>query len=175
MNDAFSVLGLEPHFLIDRALLDERHRNLSKALHPDRHSMSSSTDRRRALNQAIAVNEAFRELKDPFSRAKLILSRSGIEVSEQTLVASPDFLMSVMELRESLSHARRAADLKTVETLTRQVSQEQSKVTSALAAALGEGELPAALEQASALAWLSKLRYFQRFLNEARAIEDELL
>ena len=57
MQDPFAALGIEPSFDLDLKKLEERHRDLAKALHPDRFSSTPASERRLSLNKAIEVNE----------------------------------------------------------------------------------------------------------------------
>ena len=81
-SDPFEALGVEPAFNLDLALLEQRHRDLSRALHPDRHASSGAAERRMALGRAIEVNEAFRKLKDPIRRAEALLALRGVQSGE---------------------------------------------------------------------------------------------
>ncbi len=67
--DPFDTLGVEPRFDLDLAALERRHRDLSRALHPDRYAGAPAAERRLALGRAIDANEALRVLKDPIRRA----------------------------------------------------------------------------------------------------------
>ena len=85
------------------AELEKRHRELSRALHPDRHADKTPAERRHALGKAIEVNEAFRVLKDPVRRAEALLRGRGVHIEEgKEAPADPSFLMDIMELRETL-------------------------------------------------------------------------
>jgi molecular chaperone HscB len=169
--DPFQTLGVEPSFTLDLGALEQRHRDLSRALHPDRFTGRPASERRQALSRAIEVNEAFRALRDPLQRAEAILRRSGVQRAEgQEPKPDAAFLMDVMELREALTDARRAGDLDRVTTLAAGVRAREQETRQALAALFGTVPLAiAAVEQR-----LGELRYFQRFLAEAGAIEDEL-
>src|SRR5271166_4326604 len=109
MIDPFETLGVEPGFSLDLAAVEQRHRDLSKALHPDRYTGAPAAERRMALSRAIDVNEALRVLKDPVRRAEALLRRSGVLVGEIHEPKPPSsLLMEMMELREELSEAARA-------------------------------------------------------------------
>src|SRR6185503_15334256 len=114
-SDPFEILGMEPRFDLDLRALEQRHRDLSRALHPDRYAGAPSAERRLALSRAIEVNDAWRMLRDPIRRAEAILRRGGVEIGE-TLEPkpSPDLLMEMMESREALSDAARKKDLAAV-------------------------------------------------------------
>jgi molecular chaperone HscB len=171
LSDPFETLGLAPVFELDLATLERRHRELSRALHPDRHAGRPSGERKQALGRAIEVNEAFRTLRDPVSRALVLLARHGRAVTEASgPPAAPALLMEVMERREALSEARRARDLVKVRALTRSVREREQRVLSEMAKAFVQ--LPPDFARIEPL--LGELRYHHRFLEEAMAVEDDL-
>jgi len=174
MSDPFETLGVEPRFDIDLAALEQRHRDLSRALHPDRYSGAPAAERRLALGRAIDVNEAFRVLKSPIRRAEAILRRAGVAVGETSEPRAPaDLLMEMMELREDLSEAARARDLGRVARLAQGMRVRQGEVARRLGGLLDDGrEDPQ--KMTAALPSLGELRYIGRFLDEVSAIEDEL-
>jgi molecular chaperone HscB len=169
MPDPFETLGVEPQFQLDLAALEQRHRDLSRALHPDRYAGAPAAERRLALGRAIDVNEAFRVLKDPVRRAEALLARGGVPVGEtREPKPPPDLLIEMMELREELADAGRAKDLARVHQLAERMRGRQRAVEGRLAQALANRDLNPALPA------LGELRYIRRFLDEVSAIEDEL-
>jgi molecular chaperone HscB len=171
LPDPFDTLGLPPVFDLDVPSLERRHRELSRALHPDRYAGRPSGERQQALGRAIEVNEAFRLLRDPVRRAEALLVRHGRAVSETSAPpASPELLMDVMERREALGEARRARDLGKLRALTRAVRDREQRVFAEMAKAFVQ--LPPDFARIEPL--LGELRYHQRFLEEALAAEDEL-
>jgi molecular chaperone HscB len=171
LSDPFETLGLAPVFELDPATLERRHRELSRALHPDRYAGRPSSERQQALGRAIEVNEAFRTLRNPVRRAEALLARSGRPVSESGgTPADPALLMAVMERREALGEARRGKDLAKVRGLTRSVREREQRVLLEMAKAFVQ--LPPDFARIEPL--LGELRYHHRFLEEALAIEDEL-
>ncbi len=173
----FETLGIAPTFELDVAQLDERHRALSGALHPDRYVGKPAAERRLALERAIEVNGAWRTLRDPIKRAETLLANAGVDVSEQaTPKASPTLLMEMMEVREALSAARQAQDMARIATLSDAMRERERVVLKALAegfSAVGD-MTPAQLGQVL-LPKLGELRYLRRFFEELHALEDELL
>src|SRR3954471_5694214 len=127
--DPFEALGVEPAFGLDLAVLEQRHRDLSRTLHPDRHAASGGAERRMALGRAIEVNEAFRNLKDPVRRAEALLARRGVQSGEgKEPPASPALLMEVMERREALAEIRSSRDAVALGRLIADVRQEETRV-----------------------------------------------
>jgi molecular chaperone HscB len=177
MPDPFETLGVEPRFQLDLGLLEQRHRALSKALHPDRYTGAPAAERRMSLAKAIDVNEAWRTLRDPIRRAEALLRRAGVDVGEGgEPKASPALLMEMMDAREELGDAARAKDTARVAKLGAAMQAREAAVLGALGRAFdafddGLGDPP---KMAQALPALGELRYVRRFLDEVSAIGEEL-
>jgi molecular chaperone HscB len=172
--DAFDVLGLAPALELDPSALEQRYRDLQRALHPDKFVHASSSERRESLSRAVSVNEAYRLLKDELKRAELLFQRlTGSKADGQT--ADPELLMEVMDLREELAAARKCRDGARGHTLASEVRGREQMAREELRSAyalLAVGASPAA--QAKAAHALGRLRYYRRFQDEAAALEDEL-
>lgn len=180
--DPFEVLGLEPSFRIDPKLLERRHRDLSRALHPDRYVGRPALERRRALNEAIGVNEAFRVLRDPVRRALALFERRGVETSEQAANSAampPEFLMEMMQRREDLSGARQQRQISAIEELANQTRERQQQVVENIAieferlADCAPQVEPQLLERLRGQ--IATLRFLSRLMEEIEASYDELL
>jgi molecular chaperone HscB len=169
--DPFEALGIEPAFNLDLGFLEQRHRDLSRTLHPDRHAASGAAERRMALGRAIEVNEAFRMLKDPVRRAEALLARSGVQGGEgKEPPASPALLMAVMERREALAEIRHSRNEAALTRLIAEVRalEQRTQVT------LAEQFAARASHSTEILKLIGELRYYRRFLEEAGSIADEL-
>lgn len=171
MIDPFETLGVEPRFDLDPTKLAERHRDLSRALHPDKYAGAPAAERRLALGRAIEVNDAFRVLKDPVRRAEALLRRAGVPVGE-TAEPKPSqaLLMDMMEQREELADARRSKDLAAVQKLADAVRAREAQVLGLLGQTIATGGDAIS----KALPHLGELRYLRRFLEEVSAIEEDL-
>lgn len=152
----FEVLGVPRTMKQDRAQLDRAFRETSRLVHPDRFRAKSAVERRLALEQTTAVNEAFQRLKDPRRRAEVLLSLEGIEIgSEEHRTQDPGLLMEMMELTEQIDGA---SDAKTLETMRARLAEERAQIL---------GDLEAHFDQhrgepAVAARWLERLRYLVR-------------
>jgi len=167
--DPFATLGIARAFDVDLADVEKTHRELSRALHPDRYVGAGASERREALAKAVEANEAWRIVRDPIRRAEALLRLRGVEVGEAAEPkADPEFLMEMLELREALAEARRARDLPGVRRMAALVEARSRDAERAFAAAFEGGETPAAIGK------LGELRFYRRFLEEVSAIEDEL-
>jgi molecular chaperone HscB len=175
--DPFETLGLVPSFEVDTAELERRYRDLQRALHPDKHVDATATIRQQSLSKAVDVNEAYRILRDDLRRAEALLRHMGAEVDDSSKApADPEFLMEVMELRESLSEARAESNMDAVVEVGAGAAKQERAVRDALAedfTQLAAASSAPLLEAASAK--LGRLRYYRRLRDEVAAIEDEAL
>ncbi len=166
MTDPFSILGVEARFDLELAELEKRHRELSKALHPDRYASAPAAERRMALSRAIEVNEALRALKDPVRRAEALARRSGMPVGEgKEPQPSPALLMEMMEAREELATAGAKKDRAKLGSLHAIMKRREAAIVGRLATAFAE-------TTAEVLPLLGELRYVRRFLDEVAALEE---
>jgi molecular chaperone HscB len=177
--DPFETLGIEPSFDVDLPALEQRYRELSRVVHPDKFAKSGARERRLAVGKAVDVNAAYRVLKDPVRRAEALLVRYGVSMDERAQPkAPPELLMEMMELREDLASAKEERDVARVKTLSDQVRARRERVVGALSQAFS-GLSPAsathrAALSASAVALVGELKYLVRFLDEVKLIEDDV-
>ena len=165
----FALLGVESRFDLDLGALEKTHRELSRALHPDKFAQANASERRAALEKAAAVNEAWRTLRDPIKRAEALFRMHGIAVGEDNEPKStPTFLMEVLEMREELAEARQKKDLAKVRKLGDAMKLRLQSAQKKLADGFAEKMDPLALLPA-----LGEMRVYKRFLDEVDAIEEE--
>ena len=103
----YESLGLEPKLSIDTEDLKKRFYERSRQLHPDRFSRASADEQQKALDMTALLNDAFRTLRDPVTRAQYFLRESGIELSKE---APPELLEEVFELNMALEELRGGDD-----------------------------------------------------------------
>lgn len=121
-ND-FELFGLKQQFAQERAVLDDRWKTLQREAHPDKFAVQGAAAQRVAMQWSARINEAYRRLKDPLTRAAYLCELGGVPVNAHTNTAMPaEFLMQQMEWREELDEAR---DVAALEALRRNV--ENSK------------------------------------------------
>jgi molecular chaperone HscB len=176
--DPFATLGIARSFDVDLAAVEKVHRELSRALHPDRYVGAPPSERRASLGKAVEVNEAWRIVRDPIRRADALLALLGVPVGESAPnKADPEFLMDMLEQREALAEAKAARDLEAVRRMAGAIQERARAVEAVLgkgfaAATPGNGHSPASLGQLAEK--VGELKYYRRFLDEVSAIEDEL-
>ena len=175
MPDPFQTMGVEARFDLDAEALRDRHRRLSAAVHPDRFARATSTERRLALERAVAINDAFKVLSDPVRRAEALMGVHGVTCGDgNEPQPDPMLLMAIMEEGEALSEARQARDVAKLARLTAsadaRVSAIEARLTEGFEAAEGDAGRLAAL-----LPTLGELRYAHRMLAQTRDAHDDVV
>jgi molecular chaperone HscB len=162
----FEVLGLEPVMRLQRDVLERAFHELSRKVHPDRFGQHGSMERRLALEQTTVVNEAYRTLRRPRTRAEHLMALRGRTIGgEAARLEDPEFLMEMLELSEQLQDARAPA---VIEPLRRDVAGRQRAHVEALERFFDDGEG----DESAAVTRLEQLRFFERFLDEVDARLD---
>jgi molecular chaperone HscB len=159
--DHFARLGLPAALELEPASLDRAYFALQRQWHPDRFVARPPDERARASSEAAALNDAYRTLKDPLSRAVYFAELRGVELpGDGKTIDDPDLLMEAMETREAL-HEAASADA--VDALAGEAKRQAQKALGELADLFLHEDKPAIRKT------LLRLRYFDKFAEEARA------
>jgi molecular chaperone HscB len=172
--DPFATLGIERKFDVDLGAVEKTHRELSRALHPDRFAAAGASERRLSLSKAVEVNESWRIVRDPIRRAEALFALAGVPVGEnREPKPSGELLMDMLEQREALADAKERRDLGAVRGLAEAIASREEaarrELASGFAKAAGDSR-----ELGSLVPKLGELRFYRRFLDEVSAIEDEI-
>ncbi|ANQ85205.1 co-chaperone HscB [Azoarcus olearius] len=160
-QDYFSLFGMPRRFRIDESALEAAWHGLQGEVHPDRFAHLPDVEKRRSMQWATRVNEGFRVLRKPLSRAQYLLELAGVDAAVDTNTAmSPEFLMEQMEWREAVEEARAAGEVDELEQLHLRLRQHSREVHAGLADALDDaGDYPAAAETVRRLMFIEKLQH----------------
>jgi molecular chaperone HscB len=109
--DYFEFFEIPRKLTLDAKDLETRFYALSRQLHPDLFSRRSAREREYSLEATAILNDAYRTLRDPISRALYVLRLEGFEVGEQgTKDVPPELLEEVFELNMALEELRGGDD-----------------------------------------------------------------
>lgn len=163
----FELFGLAPRFAIDLGSLESSFHRLQAELHPDRHAGGTETERRMALQHSTTLNDGYRTLRHPASRALCLLSLAGRDESQAAV--SSTFLMAQMEWREAIAEARASGDAVALDALSRRLRHKL---------AMQEKDLADALDSRSDFetAWqrVNEFRFFEKLRAEIDNALDQL-
>ncbi len=156
-DDDFTLFGLTPQFALDGPDLDARWRRLQAQVHPDKFAAQGAAAQRLAMQWAVRVNEAYRRLKQPLSRAQYLCELRGAAVDAESNTAMPaSFLMQQMAWREALDEAQEPA---AVQRLTDEVVKFERDLLTDLGRLLDDvGDAPAAARQVRALMFVNRFQ-----------------
>lgn len=162
----FEALGLPVRLLIDLEDLETRFYSRSRELHPDRFARATADVRQRALDASSVLNDAYRTLKNPVSRAEYLLTENGFDIAEQrSKDVPPELLEEVFELNMALEELK-GGD----ESVRPQLAGSKAKFE----AMLGEIEVLMAAESVRFDAGDDALPAIRGILNRRRYIENLL-
>ncbi|HEY6982656.1 Fe-S protein assembly co-chaperone HscB [Reyranella sp.] len=159
--DHFARLGVPAALDLEPAQLDKAYFARQRQWHPDRFVARPPEEKARASTEAAALNDAYRTLKDPLSRAVYLASLKGVELpGDGKTIDDPELLMEAMEAREALLEAE---TIEEVDLLARKAGSDMENALSGLAGLFSRDDRPA-LRSA-----LLRLRYLDKFADEARS------
>jgi molecular chaperone HscB len=104
-DNYFTLFGLSQQFAQNPEIIQSRYYQLQKSMHPDQLLHESQQAQAMALTYAAKISEAYHILKEPFSRAKYLLTQQGkFWVDDMSVKPNLpiDLLMEQMALREEL-------------------------------------------------------------------------
>lgn len=93
----FSLFEIEPKYFLNPENIEQKYRQLSRKLHPDRWRKKSAVERRFSLQWTALVNEARKTLLDPILRGRYIAT--GTAKVAETSTISQDFLEKIFSLQ----------------------------------------------------------------------------
>jgi molecular chaperone HscB len=108
--DHFALLGLERDYDLGAETLSERFVALSRQVHPDYFSEQPGGQGRLAMRNSARLNQAYRTLRDPFTRAEYLLELAGGACSAEDRSVPANLLAEAMQLREQIEEAKSQSD-----------------------------------------------------------------
>ena len=109
MTDFFSFLGLPRKLNIDAADLEQRYRALSRQFHPDYFYNATAAERRVSVERSSYLNDAYRTLKSPISRAAGDAQKVPAALLEEVFALNEE----LDEIREARAGGAPPGDLRT--------------------------------------------------------------
>jgi len=83
--------------------LEQRYLDLSRECHPDHHATATPEQQISMLERSARINDAYRDLRDPWLRAARILELRSPGVLDRNKQLCPVFLAEAMELSEEVA------------------------------------------------------------------------
>jgi len=173
-SNFFELFEVPAAYEVDLDLIQQRYRDLQKAVHPDKFVNGSDQEKRISMQQTSWINEAFNTLRQPVERAIYLLKLKGVDLNlENETTMDAVFLMEQMEMREALSEVRSNDDpLASLDDFSAQLKNKMKHMTESFSEVYGKDQLDDAKEL------IRKMQFLQKAKNEvdelSAKIEDEL-
>ena len=170
----FELFDVPVAYEVDLDLVQQRYRELQKAVHPDKFVNASDQEKRISMQQTSWVNEAFNTLKQPVDRAIYLLKLKGVDINlENETTMDAGFLMDQMEMREALSEVQSKDDpLAELDGFSSQIKNKMKHMMEGFSVAHESDQLDDARE------WIRKMQFMQKAKKEvdelSAKIEDEI-
>ena len=160
----FSLFDIAQQYTIDLASLEQRYRVLQRITHPDRYASASDQQKRMYMQKNAQINDGFHVLNDMVARGEHLLEVRGVELpSEQETIGDVDFLMTQMELRESLSSVGNIDEIESLrDEISNSIEDYLARITELLNNNTQTDNHDAGIE-------LSKLKFLKKIAAEAKA------
>ncbi|MCW8922776.1 MAG: Fe-S protein assembly co-chaperone HscB [Gammaproteobacteria bacterium] len=170
----FELFDVPVSFEVDLDLVQQRYRELQKAVHPDKFVSASDQEKRISMQQTSWINEAFNALRQPVERAIYLLKLKGVDLNlENETTMDAMFLMEQMEMREALSDVQSKDDpLAALDDFSVQIKNKMQAMAANFSIAYEDDQLDDAKELIRKMQFMQKAR---KEVDELTAkIEDEL-
>jgi molecular chaperone HscB len=171
-SDYFAIFGIEKKLALDVEDLQRRFYSHSREWHPDRHARAGAQQLAYAEDATATLNDAWRTLRDPVSRAEYVLKSEGFDIGEQRgRDVPPELLEEVFELNMALEEARDgdaaakeevARAMTKFERLLSQIDSERDQIFLAYDAS------PSRETLTSLRSLLNRRKYLQNLVRDAR-------
>ena len=169
----FEIFSLPVGWIIERAAVDARYRQLQQQFHPDRYAAKGDVDKRLAVQTAALINDAYQTLISPLKRAQYLMQLDGIDADQESHITSDGaFLMSQIDLREELADIGQdgpsPAALEALARLEQRIGGTYAGLQDEFSAHYSAGDLAAAFEI------VAKMQFFVKLLDQVEALEEQL-
>ncbi|MDF1660372.1 MAG: Fe-S protein assembly co-chaperone HscB [Planctomycetota bacterium] len=165
---AFARLGLDADLDIESASLEKNYIDLSKRLHPDFHTSKGPREMTRAIALTASLNQAYGILKDPVQRSEHLLKELGGPSPADDKRTPGNFLMDMLELRETYEEHREAKNLEAIQAMLNDLEPQRAKAMDTIRAAFEKHKQGSELDVNSIREQLNTLKYYDNLIQELK-------
>ena len=123
----FEFFGLKNRLNIDLEELERKFFKFSKECHPDFFINCPDAEKNVCMNRMTFINNAYKVLKDPITRAKYLLKIETGETTETHKKVPTELLFEVMELQEKIELVASEKDAENIRIFNEEIDQTKVK------------------------------------------------
>jgi molecular chaperone HscB len=174
----FEILGYDRESLVvNLADLERRFFDLSKKFHPDRFASKSALEVQVSQDRSSAINNAYRTLKNPISRAKYFVEKELGSIEEKSATVPMDMADLFFEVQDVLDTIRESNGnppenaVKEVEKAEAELIEKVKELEKSLELTFSEYDAapdPKTMEKIKAI--LSERSYIKSFLRQVDSV-----
>ncbi len=169
-EDYFELFSLPRQYALDSSALENTWRTLAAKVHPDRYVDAQPAEKRVVMQWASTINEAYRILKSPLSRASYLCELAGCDLqSESNTRMDATFLMRQITWREQLDDARDAASLAMLAEIEGDIADAESMCKQDVAMLIDEQR-----DYEQAAAQVREWMFIDKLAHEVQIVRHEL-
>jgi molecular chaperone HscB len=172
----YDFFGLEHKLNLDLEDLEKRFYTLSRRLHPDVYFRRSEQERQYSLDASAILNDGYRVLRNPVTRAEYLLAEEGFDsAGRKSQNVPPELLEEVFDLNESLEEFRQGDESvrPQVEAAERHLFEKREEIDRELESKFEEYDRTKSRDTLMAIqGLLNKRQYIRNLIEE---IEKELV
>ena len=138
----FVLFKLDAIFDIDQNILYNKYLNLQKQFHPDNFINTTKELKLLVISLSAHINSGYTTLKNPLSRALLLLELKGINLNLSSDTALPSsFLLEQMELHEAIDDAKSTKNVFLLENIQLQLKEKEFLLINKINKLFNQGDL----------------------------------
>jgi molecular chaperone HscB len=162
MENYFDLFEIPIQLKVDPSPIRSRFFALSRQFHPDFFVNRSADEQQEALERTAQLNKAWKIFQQPDELIRYVLELHGAWTAGEKYELSPDFLMEVMEINESMMDMEAGKE----GPLQQQVATLQEQMTGSVVNYLSETPFLPTPEKLSALKeYYYRKKYLDRILQ----------
>jgi molecular chaperone HscB len=123
----FQFFGLKNQLNIDLEELERKFFEFCKECHPDFFTNCQDAEKDVCISRMSFINNAYKVLKDPISRAKYLLRLERGETTEDKKKVPRELLFEVMELQEKIELVKSEKDTENIRILNEEINQMKTE------------------------------------------------
>jgi molecular chaperone HscB len=158
MENYFDLFEIPIQLKVDPSTIRSRFFALSRQFHPDFFVNRSAAEQHESLERTAQLNKAWKIFQQPDELIRYVLELHGSWTAGEKYELSPDFLMEVMEINESMMDMEEGGK----EGLQNQVSNLQANLFNSVASYFSETPFAPTPEK---LAELKEYYYRKKYLD----------